>query len=78
MKCLLTLNKFHGVSGSFINQGDKVLIIYDLLPPHMDNFTFNKTYGAQISTEILTQAKNEKKCTNKNKAIFEYLWVGKV
>ena len=31
--------------------------------------------SAQVSPEIFTQAKNEKKYSNKNKGIFEYLWV---
>ena len=34
--------------------------------------------SAQVSPEILTQAKNEAKSPNQSKAIFEYLWVGKV
>ena len=47
--------------------------------------TFSKTRGpyptfdiSQVSPEILTQAKNEAKSPNQSKAIFEYLWVGKV
>ena len=36
------------------------------------------SYLTQVSPEILTQAKNEAKSPNQSKAIFEYLWVGKV
>ena len=32
----------------------------------------------QVSSEILTRAKNEAKSPNQSKVKFEYLWVGKV
>ena len=35
-------------------------------------------YATSIFFVILTQAKNEAKSPNQSKAIFEYLWVGKV
>ena len=34
--------------------------------------------SSQFSPEILNQGKNEAKSPNQSKAIFEYLWVGKV